>query len=160
MQLTQPISAGASRPLGHAFTSVEERVVESKVRARRRRVIRTVLLLFTTSAILCGFVTWRRDSMTIDSWLQTVNGPMVALQKKIDQLGRLPAAQPEFEGAIESYANAADRFYAMQSSKPVIVAISPSVPLILRENGRCVIMYDRGKVYSDFMPRRQFEAAV
>lgn len=161
MQLSHPLQAGVSRPLDQPFVSVEERIVESKARARRRWIIRTALLLLTTSAMLFGLVTWRRDSMRITGSLQAIERPIAALQIKIDQLGRLPAILPEFEGSlIESYAGAADRFYAINSSKPSIVAVSGRIPVILGEDGRCVIIYDRGKVYSEWMKQGRFEAAM
>ena len=161
MQITHPLQAAVSRPTDQTIASVEERVVESKVVARRRQVLRTGLLLLTTSVMLCGFITWRRDCLRIDISRQAMERPLSALQKRIDELGRLPAVVPEFEDSlIESYASSADRFYAMNSSKPTIVAISNLVPVFMGQDGRCVIIYDQGKVYSEWMPRRRFETAM
>jgi len=162
MQISHPLQAGVNRPMDQALASVEERVVESKVHARRQRIIRSALLLLTTSAMLCGFVTWRRDCFRIDLSLQSIErGPMIALQKKIDELGQIPAVVPGLEESlIESYAGTADRFYAMNSSKPTIVGVSSLIPVFMGQDGRCVIIYDQGKVYTEWMPRRKFEAAM
>jgi hypothetical protein len=160
MQITHPLQAGVSRPMDQALVSVEERVVESKVRARRRRIVRSVLLLLTTSVMLCGFVFWQRDSTLITKSLQAIDPSMSELQKKIDLLGRLPAVMPGPDGVMESYSSSADRFYAMNSGKPTIVAVSSLVPIVLGQDGRCVIIYDQGKVYSEWMSQRRFEAAM
>ena len=161
MQMIQPLQADAGR-LPKPVVSVDERIVESKVRARRRQVFRTIILLGLSAAMLCGFVIWRRDSLLVKSALENAEKePVSALQAKIDALGLLPASIPEtHRGSLQSYAGDADRFYAMNADEPVIVGVSSPVTLILRPNGRYVIIYDKGKVHAEWLSLRDYDKAV
>ncbi len=160
MQIIHSLPAGANR-LPKPDISVEERVVESKVRARRHQVIRTGLLLGLTAVMLFVFISWRTDRMREAAAVRSTDIPVQALQKTIDELGRLPATLTGAQrGPLQSYASDADRFYAMHADGPVIIGTTSAVSLILHHNGRCVIIYDKGKVHAEWMSHGEYNDAA
>jgi hypothetical protein len=141
--------------------TLDERVLASRVRARRRWVIQTGLFLMATALLLVLLVVWRRDSLSIATLLYTYEAPAAALQGRLDELGTLPAAVPDPHGEIiASYAGDAERFYAAHIDDPVIIAISRPVRLKLREDGRAVILHEGGKLRIEWMPTSRIGEAM
>jgi hypothetical protein len=149
-------------PAGQAAEfPLDERALASRVRARRRWIIQTALFLFGTAVLLVLVVVWRRDSVNVAALLLHLEEPVAALQARTDELGMLPAAIPEpHQDRIASYAGDAERFYAAQTSDPVIVGVSRPIRLMLGEDGRAVILFERGQLRIEWMPTSRFIAAM
>jgi hypothetical protein len=134
---------------------MSERPLGSKISARRRWAIRTTLMLFLTAVVLCLLVIWVRDRNTVSASLRVLDPPIKALRDRVSALGVLPAVLPESKLQLY-YASPAERFYAMNSREPVIIAATLKISLLLRENGRCVIIYEKGAVHSEWIPESRF----
>lgn len=133
--------------------SVDQRALESKARARRRWVVRTGSVLVVGTVTLCLVVVWQRDQITVTAKLKEMQLVVADLQGQIDKFGRLPAVAPDLaHGGFEYYASDADRYYASQSTDPIIIAATPQVPLLLKEGGRGVIIYHQGSVEARWVP--------
>jgi hypothetical protein len=132
-----------------------ERAVGSKFNARRRRVIRSTATLLFTAVVLCLFVIWGRDRSTSAAVLKSVDPAVNDLRQRMRTLGALPASLPEL-GIKLPYASNAERFYAMNSKDPVIIAYTSPVNLLLRQNGRAVIVYQNGKIWSEWLSEGEF----
>lgn len=151
------LQAGVPRPFGDAGGSRDERVLAARARARRRWVIRTALLLLLTAATLVILVMLRRDRMAMAEQLGRLELARSALQEKIKTFGTLPSAVPELKHCY--YASNEERFYAMNTQEPVIIAYTPMVPLLLRSNGRAVLIAENGKVHAEWRPESEFRSA-
>ena len=162
MPMIDELRVGTNRPARDTGGIVDQRVVESRIRARRRWVLRTTLMLVLTAGILCLLVMWRRDETTVASCLALLDAPVSALQRSVEKYGWLPAGLPEpAAAALEGgyYASNIERFYAMNTSEPVIIAFGRSVPLILGRDGRGVIEYHQGKVSRKWLSLTGFQRA-
>lgn len=160
MQISHPLHAGVRQASASADIGVA-RMLESKARARRWWAIRSTILLAASAVGLCVFVTWRRDCLTIQALLQNVRQPVAVLQSRVDELGALPAVLPaDLSRVFPSYADSADRFFAAKSGGPAIVAAGPIVRLILRKDGRYIVVYDHGKLSSEWASMPQFDARI
>jgi len=136
----------------------EQRAATASVIARRRWAFRTTVMLSITAVALCFFVAWRRDRTVVQTQLDLLAQVVAKLQPQVDQLGLLPASLPKELGELLSYyANDADRYYASQTSDPVIVAATPRVPLILMGEGRAAIIFHNGKMKVEWMNSHQFD---
>jgi len=112
------------------------------------------------AVVLCFVVAWRRDAMTVQSQLRALSGVVDALQATVDRVGRLPAEVPTpTRTRFTYYLSDADRFYAMHTDKPVIVATMPPVSLLMGERGQAVVIYHDGRVRAEWMTESQYEKA-
>lgn len=128
---------------------------------RRRWVFRSAVLLGVTAIILSFFVTWRRDETTVHAMQRSLKPALKHIQARLAQTGLLPGdLPPEMTARVELHLTGADRFYASQTSEPVIIAAGPLVALHLKEDGRAVIIYHQNKVHSQWMSGREYEAAM
>jgi hypothetical protein len=163
MQMIHPIPVELARP-ARPTVSIEQRAVESKVRARQRQLLRTLLALTAAAIGLFTFVTWRRDTINLEVRARAVQAPMLELQARFDELGFLPSApppvEPDEESPLASYAGYAERFFAVRTGGPAIIAVSHPITLILRSNGRYAIIYQDGKLHSQFMTDRELRTAM
>lgn len=146
-------------PRSTSVTSMDDRVSASKAKARRQWVARTALMLGATGVLLAIMVVWRRDTDTIAAKNRATDRSTQAIQAYIQQTGLLPAVLPPDERNTLGYGSYADRYYAQNGSDPVIMAWSSPVSLLLRSDGRSVIVYERGKVRTEWMTEAQFSAA-
>lgn len=158
MLMIHELGVDAPRAFREADARVDERLLARRARARRRRTIRTALMLLITAAILCIFVTWRRDKTAVAAQLWSLERPVVAIQAKIDAYNVIPPPSGELERGY--YASDAERFYAMNTSEPVIIYFSPRIHLMLRQNGRAVIISEKGeehiKVRAEWLTATEF----
>jgi hypothetical protein len=143
------------------------RLVEQQVRARRRWVFRSLALLTLTSVGLFLTVIWQRDRLDAENAVQRmgrsgdVTRPVGQLEAAIKNLGLLPAVLPQQEESGRfTYASYQERFFAIRTGGPAIIAASTEVRLILRPNGRAVIVYDHGKVRSEWLTSSEFNRKV
>lgn len=157
MQISQPLEIGARQP-GAAESG--DRATQRRVRARRFWAIRSSLLLVTSAVLLCIFVMWRRDSFDRNLMLQDLRTRVAALQAQIDELGVLPASLPPQLEDLPSYANAADRFFALNSETPTVIGFTRPRSLMLRQDGRCVILYKRGQVSVVWVTESEFRRQI
>ncbi len=158
MQMTQPLplgTVGRQMPGG-----IDQRVEESRARARRRWIFRTSAFLFLTSILLVLLVLWRRDSMQVQVATSSMYRPCKAIQARVNELGVLPAVVEEDLGRGVLYAGDTERFYAVNAGRPAIVAAGPIIDLILHRNGRCVILYDQGRLSVRWMTTPEYAQAV
>lgn len=154
-----PIGASRAHPL--AGMSMDERVVASRARARRQWVFRSLLLLSVTAGALILMIIWKRDESVIRMLLRSLEKPAEAMQVHVNRIGLLPATLPEADKVnIAYYASYADRFYAQQADQPVIVAAGPTVRLALQTDGRCVILYDQGRISTAWMSLKEFHSRM
>ncbi len=161
MQMIQPLQAGAARSIPTPVPAPQQRLVESRIRARQQKILRTALLLLFSAALICVLVVYRSDSARLAISQRNLDGTVRALQSRIDELGWLPGTLTEEEAkGIQSYAGYADRSYAHRSGQPVIIAVSYHVSLLLRPNGRHVVIYDLGRLRTQWMTDSEFAAAV
>lgn len=162
MQMIHPLHAGAARGLrAPVLVSIEDRAVESKVRARHQHIIRTALLLFGSAVVICILLMWRTDVQRRRAALAAFDAPVNALQARIEELGFLPATMEESKlHGLQYYSQAPDRYYAMHSGKPSIVGISDKVSLLIHPSGRFVVFYQRGRLHTEWMSSSQYEAAM
>ncbi|UCD28931.1 MAG: hypothetical protein JSV03_00150 [Planctomycetota bacterium] len=154
MPLVQQLHVETRRPTLHAKETMDQSLPVNKRRARRRWIIRTGLMLSLTAFLLFFFVTWRRDQLGIDASLRSLDLPVTILQNKIDTLGWLPTTLPELGNNY--YASDAERYFAMNTTEPVIIATTKPTHLILREDGLCAITYHKGKISSKWIPLSEF----
>jgi hypothetical protein len=112
-------------------------------------------MLSLTAVVLCLFVIWGRDRSTTSSVLKSLDPAIKDLRERMRSLGMLPASLPEL-GIRVAYASNAERFYAMNSTDAVIIGYTAPVNLLLRQNGRGVIVYQKGKVWSEWVPEGEF----
>jgi hypothetical protein len=163
--MTQAHTSSESRPVRglpplEAKTPMEERASLLRRMARRRWVFRMTILLALTAVALCFFVAWKRDQTVIDARLQLLAGPMAQLQDQVNQLGWLPAQSPELGNeAFTYYVTDAVRHYVYQTSDPVIVAVTVPVQLVLKADGRAVIIYHKKKLEAKWLSVTRFEKA-
>jgi hypothetical protein len=136
-----------------------DRVLASKAQARRRWAARTGLLLSLTGVLLLILFIWQRDVVTIRDLTWSAEQSCRAIQGNLNDVGLLPAALPAAKPYNFAYLSYADRFYAQHVSHPVIVAVSPEVPLKLHSNGRSVIILDNGRVHVEWMAAGDFAKA-
>ena len=136
--------------------SMDDRAIISRARARRHWVARTGLILGATGLLLMALVTWRRDAESVALSMRITQRGVTALQAHLDATGLLPSELPSVDPTRYVYATYADRFYAQRTSRPVIIAASAPLSLILRSNGRCVIIYENGKVHAEWLTLAQF----
>jgi hypothetical protein len=141
------------------FESANDRVSASRVRARRQWILRTGLLLGLTGLSLTLLVLWRRDPDTVALLTRANQKCATAIQAHLDSTGLLPASLPDAENSYCYYASYANRFYAQRTSRPVIIAATAPISLILHSDGRCVIIFERGRVRSEWMTAVQFSDA-
>jgi len=78
----------------------------------------------------------------------------------VNELRRLPASSSELSQCnLSYYASDADRFYASQSAKPVIIAVTQPFQFLLASSGRGVVIYEQGKIEVKWMTNSEFEEA-
>ncbi len=154
MPMIRELRVGTPGPFREADRGADERLLAGRARARRRWAIRTSLILLLTAATLCIFVTWRRDRMTVAWRLLSLKPAVATLQQRIDKFGMLPSVVPGLEKCY--YASDSERFYAMNAAEPVIIAYQPRTHLMLRDNGRAVIIYEGGTVRQEWLPETGF----
>ena len=153
-------SVTAARPSPYFSAGLTDPILATRARARRRWAARTTVVLSLTGILLVLTVVWRRDTDTRNSWLRFAHRSAVAVQAQLDQTGLLPADLPPAGGSYSfHYASYYDRFYAQRVSRPVLIAISPVVPLTFRSDGRSVLIYENGKVRAAWMTIAEFTAA-
>ncbi|MEP0844703.1 MAG: hypothetical protein HRF43_18550 [Phycisphaerae bacterium] len=152
-----PLNGSRYAPLG--AENMDERIFASRVRARRRWIVRTGSLLLVSGVLLALLVVWRRDTQTIAVLMRMTRGSAAGVQAHLDRTGLLPPALPGDEANNFIYASYADRFYAQHANRPVIIAATRSIGLLLRPNGRCVITLEGDKVRSEWMTDTAFSAA-
>lgn len=128
-----------------------DRVWVSKAQARRRWAVRSGLLLSLTGAVIILLVVWRRDTVAMQDVTSTAERVCSSIQDSLKKDGLLPSVLPAGKAPGFEYLPYADRFYAQHATHPVILAVSPSVALKLRSDRRCVVFYDKGKVYPQWM---------
>lgn len=147
-----PELAARARALGP-----ESVLLTSRRAARRKWIARASLSLSLTSIVLVCLVVLRRDKMTIDECMRLTHRSAVALQAQLESLGQLPACLPESSTAAGlQYADDLARHYALQTGEKIIVASSPTIPLILHDSGRCVILVEDGQVHQEWWSVTEF----
>jgi hypothetical protein len=112
-------------------------------------------MLCLTAVVLCLFVIWGRDQSTASAILKLLEPAVKDLGERRNALGVLPASLPQL-GIKVPYASNAERFYAMNSKEPVIIAYTAPVNQLLRQNGRGIIIYQNGKVWSEWISEGEF----
>lgn len=128
--------------------------------ARRRWVFRMVSFVSITAVILCFIVAWRRDALVVNHQIRTLSEAVTDIQATLDEIGRLPAEVPELHHTpLAYYATDADRYYAINTEAPVILAAMPRISLLLGEDGHAVILYKQGKVWAEWMSATDYERA-
>jgi len=155
MPLVQQIRIDTPSSSRKTHVPISQKSLREKAKARRRWIIRSALTLTLTAVLLWGLVIWRRDKSTVDINLRKVNDSVAVLQERVTNLGMLPASAPELNDL--TYASYSERYYAKQSSEPVIIAFTKEIPLILRKSGRCVVFYDQGKLNTKWMSVSDFQ---
>lgn len=137
--------------------ALDSRVTTSRLRARRRWIIRGSVSLTLSAALLVLVVLLRRDQMTVDDCLRAMSRPMAALQAEVDSLGQLPAVIPDASSRIQlSYVSDLVREYAREATGPVIIASSATLPLVLGSDGNGVLIYEDGKIRCEWWSRVRF----
>lgn len=132
-------------------------IATPRLHARRKWIVRASLSLSISALVLVFLVIVRRDKMTIDECMRSMARPVGTLQAQVDSLGRLPASIPESSKTLGlRYADDLVRHYAQQAGEPVIIASSPAIPLILRDNGRGVILIQDGRVWQEWWTASEF----
>lgn len=152
-----PINGPRYSPFG--AENMDDRVSAIRVRARRQRIMRTAALLLITGALLALTVIWRRDTQTISLIMRTTQSTATAIQAHVDRTGLLPATVPGPETQAYSYASYPVRFYAEHSGERVILANTAPIPLLLHPNGRAAIIYEKGRVRTEWMGATEFSEA-
>lgn len=135
--------------------SVGERAATIRVRQRRRWVLRSLFMTTLTAVLLCVLVAWKRDHMTTEAGMRRLEEPVAQLQARIDRLNQIPVTLPP----LAYRASDQLRHFAMSTDDPVMLAASEPIQLLLAEDGCCVIVYERGKVRSEWMTLSQFRDA-
>lgn len=144
-------------PVRNAATLPDKRAMAHRMQTRRLWVFRSVMILSISAVLLCFLVMWRRDKLTVAGWLRALAKPVATLQAQVDDLGRLPASELELaENSLEFYASDADRYYASQVTQPVIIAYTYPIQRLMSENGRVVVIYDQGKIETQWMTASHF----
>ncbi len=151
----------SSRPkpahLNASSTSVGDTVLQSRVRQRRQWVFRTTAMLAVTAVLLSFLVTWRRDEMAVQESLRLLAGPAAQLQAHLDTWGHLPGDLPEpVSSDVTLFLSSSDRYFASQTAEPMFIAYSPEVMLHLKEDGRATIVYEKGKIRTQWMTSAEF----
>lgn len=159
MPMIHELEVDARRPASEANETLDQRILSSKARTRRRWAIRTALMLLVSAAVLCLFVMWRRDQAAVETFTRSLVPTLAALQGRIDALGWLPAVPPKLQPGY-SYVSDGERFFAMSVPEPVIIGASPPLSLFLQADGRLVIIYESGKVRSQWLTLAEFESAL
>jgi hypothetical protein len=136
-----------------------DRIWVRRAQARRRWALRSGLLLGITGVVITLLIIWRRDTVAMQDVSWTTERACQAIQAHLDKTRLLPDALPKGTPPEFAYLSYADRFYAQHETRPVILAASPAVALKFRPNGRCVIYYDRGRVYAQWMTTSAFTDA-
>lgn len=126
----------------------------NRARARQRWIVRATLSLVLSAALLFLIVCVQRDRMAISESIASVDRPVAALQTQVEQLGQLPAAVPDIAGrAAFVYAPDEVRRYARDAEGAVIVGTSATQHLILRSDGNAVVIYEGGRLRTEWWTR-------
>jgi hypothetical protein len=134
----------------------------SKVRASRLWAIRSSTILIVAAAVLCLFVIWNRDRNTSARCLRFLDPVVKHLRDKTREFGAIPAEVPDLASrgtnlvVFDYRFGQADRYYAMNTQDPVIIAYTRLIPLQLRPNGRCVIIYQDREIRSAWLDEGEF----
>ena len=132
-------------------------VTTSRLRARRRWIVRGSVSLTLSAALIVLIVVLRRDQVAVDDCLRAMSRPMAALQAEVDSLGQLPAVVPDVSSRVRlSYASDLVREYARETTGPVIIASSATRPLVLGNDGNGVLIYQDGKIRCEWWSRVRF----
>jgi hypothetical protein len=132
---------------------IDKRVSDNRALARRRWVFRMASFVSITAVILCFIVAWRRDAMVVDIHVRELSKPVESLQATFAEIGRLPAEVPELRNMrLAYYASDAERYYALHTDEPVILAALPTTSLLIWEDGRAIILYHQGEFRAEWMP--------
>jgi len=137
--------------------TMDQRVVASRARARRRWVFQTILTLSITAILLCFLVVYRRDQLTIADQVRSMDDFTVKLQEQVKAFEWLPGRPPQWKhGNLGYYASDAERRFARETSDSVIVAAGQLVPLLFKEGGRVVVSIQKGKIECRWMSGTEF----
>jgi len=129
---------------------------DTRTRARRRWILRSFLLLLLSAAVLILLVILQRDQATVDTTLRATSLEVRGLQAAVDELNQLPAFWTRQSAIALYYLGDEVRAFARRTDKPVIVAHSGEIPLILRKNGVVVILCERNKLRSEWWSLGEF----
>jgi len=132
----------------------DEQVVASKARARKRWIVRTTVVLLGAFVVFFLVVTLQRDAVHRDTVLGSSVKLCSELQASLDIWQRLPARVSALGQSY--YASAIERQYAKQTLEPMIVVAFNTTQLMLRQDGRCVIVYEKGKVRPEWLALDEF----
>jgi hypothetical protein len=155
------LQADAVSPSPPSSLPIDQRVTRSKARTRKHSILRTALLLLVTALVICFSLIWRAETARVRAIQASLDAPISAIQARFDELGFLPATlDAQSLRTFESYAGYSDRFYAINSGEPAIIATTGSVPLLLRPNGRYVVVFHHGKLHTEWLTTAQYRDAM
>lgn len=121
---------------------------------RRRWILRSSILLLVSAGLITFLVMKRRDDMAVRGLLRSLDKSVLALQAQVDALGQLPARLPETNTTLQiAYATDAQRAYAREADRPVIIATTPWLGRVTASEGAGVILYEHGKVWREWWTR-------
>ncbi len=124
--------------------------VASADRAKaRRRLGRTIAPLFIAAVALCAVVVWHRDETHIAKALERLKPYRATLQEHLDGTGSLPPRFPNGSDHDAESVTPGFRYlepeiiaWANSAGRPVIVGLGSANGLIVRANGRAVMICD------------------
>lgn len=133
-----------------------------KVRAKRRWALRSSTSLVLAAIILCVFIVWNRDRNTVKQYLRLMEPVVRDLQRRTDSLGVVPAQIPDPQATGRStiaflYKFGPDeRYFAINTPEPSIIAYTPVIRLLLGGDGRCAIIHEKGKIRCEWLKENGF----
>jgi hypothetical protein len=111
---------------------------------------------------LCLFVIWSRDRNTATLFMKMMEPVVKELQDKTTSLGVIPAHIPEpppigRARVTFSYTyGAEERYFAINSDEPCIIAHTAKVSRYLLPKGHGVIIYHKGQVSAVWLTESEF----
>lgn len=148
--------------MGESTAMVDQLVLASKAKARRRWMIRSGLMLTVTAVIGFAVVVMDRNNRTRQSFLDQIKVPAAALESSLAMLGDLPAVIPQHAHVDILRYDAPDslRAYATSTTEPTIIGYTAPITLIIQPAGRAVLLYHAGKIERRWMNERDFRLAI
>jgi len=161
MSTTEPYRPSTTSTSGRRLPT-GERLPASRTQAKRWWAIRSSSILVFAAVGLCLFVIWNRDRNTVTLYMKMMEPVVKELQDKTTSLGVIPAHIPEpppigRARVAFSYTFAAEeRYFAIRSDEPCIIAHTAPVPRFLLQKGRGVIIYHKGSVSAAWLTESEF----
>jgi len=160
MLWVQEIQVGVGPPSARLKVDARQQAAAGKLRRRRRWILISLAQFVILGLVVTLVLAWQRDQRTLHVTLGRLDKPMTALQESVDRWQTLPATLPVGARYL-AYANDADRFYAMNTSDPVIIAFTQPVDMTLKQDIRGVLIFQRdeqgrGRITRESMSTAEF----